>query len=239
MALNESGWSNQTIPQDELKWQILNISDDGVDLISSTPTSTRFVLQEDAGYNNGVTLLNSICEEQYSNLRMGIRARNLNMLDIEKLINDEGKNERDQYISDETKYGQIRSYTTKGDCPILYEQEKGSGINSTTVNNTGLGLSDNSELITEGGVAMILNNGLSATQTYYSLNSREKEFFDETVYNMLFNTDNYWLSSRSVNTKIDNISFIMRNVFNGKLSRRNYDGIWQAICNSIKWKNLP
>jgi len=180
-------------------------------------------LRDHEGYNNGVTLLNSICRAQYSNESMEIKARNLNILDIEILMNYKGKNQRDNYTSDGTKYGKTKQYTLKNwSYPILYEQERGVGIHATEVNKTGLGLSDNSELLLRVGSPAFEGN-IITTQTYYDLNGREKDFFDETVYNMLFKTNNYWISSRFTDNNSGNICLGIRNIYKEKLSRKLYE----------------
>ena len=56
--------SNQTIPQDTtLKWQIMNINDDGtIQLIAEKPTALTVYFGGALGYNNGVLLLNDLCK---------------------------------------------------------------------------------------------------------------------------------------------------------------------------------
>jgi len=60
--------SDQSIPQESLKWRIMNINADGtVELISAVPTATEVTFKGSLGYNNGVLVLNDICKKQYSN----------------------------------------------------------------------------------------------------------------------------------------------------------------------------
>ena len=83
--------ADQTISQEELKWQVLSINDDGtVDLVSSTSTIGTIEFQGALGYNNGVYLLNDICAKLYSNRSLGITARSMKVEDIEKHMTKEG-----------------------------------------------------------------------------------------------------------------------------------------------------
>jgi len=76
------------IPQDKnLKWRILSINESGtVDIISDTPTATAVYLQGSIGYNNGVYLLNDLCASLYSNSTLGVKARSINLMDIENKL---------------------------------------------------------------------------------------------------------------------------------------------------------
>ncbi len=62
-----SGYSsNQSITQDTtLKWKVLNIDKENktIDIVSATPTSNSVYLSGALGYNNGIYLLNDICEK--------------------------------------------------------------------------------------------------------------------------------------------------------------------------------
>jgi hypothetical protein len=94
-------YSDQTITQTTgLQWRVIGINDSGeLELICATPTSSGGVVFSGAtGYNNGVYLLNDMCEKLYSNTELGIKARSLTIEDIEKRFSDEGKAARDSYI---------------------------------------------------------------------------------------------------------------------------------------------
>ena len=77
-AITGSSSNTSTITQDSqyaeagtgMTWQILRIYANGsIDLIGS-PTSQSVYFQGATGYNNGVTVMNDICEELYSNERV-------------------------------------------------------------------------------------------------------------------------------------------------------------------------
>lgn len=73
-AVHSGYGSNQSITQEDLKWQIFSINDDGtIDLISENSTNQTFSLRETAvAYNNVVFLLNDMCNKLYSNKSLGI-----------------------------------------------------------------------------------------------------------------------------------------------------------------------
>ena len=79
--------SNQTIAQTTgLTWKVLNVDkeNDTVDIISTNPTSSTVTFANILGYNNGPYLMNEICKAQYSNKTLGVEARSINLLDMEK-----------------------------------------------------------------------------------------------------------------------------------------------------------
>lgn len=84
---SESGTSEQKVAKDAtLKWKILNIDEANgtVDIISENPTSSTVSFGGALGYHNGPYIMNKICEELYSNSTLNVKARNINLLDMEK-----------------------------------------------------------------------------------------------------------------------------------------------------------
>lgn len=126
---------NQEVNQEELKWRVLNINDDGtIDLISDKPSNGKFNLYGALGYNNGVTILNNLCELLYSNSQYETVARSINIEDVEKQMNDNAITDKESYLK--WALGDIRTKTydiQNSYYPCLYAKEKGSGINNTTV----------------------------------------------------------------------------------------------------------
>ena len=119
--------SNPTdgIPQTSgLKWRILNIDETNgtVDLISENPTGTKVYFQGVLGYNNGPYLMNEICKAQYSNKSLGVNARSINLLDMEKHLTAAGIAARNayKYNSDTAQYGTTKTYTSNTKYPSLY-----------------------------------------------------------------------------------------------------------------------
>ena len=135
-----SGNNVNTIIQDKLDWQVLRIYKDGsIDLIGS-PTSQTIHFYGANGYNNGVYIMNNICEELYSRPSAGIIARSINYEDLENWLTDAGKNIRDNNSS----FGTVKQYNQNNNnyYPVLYAKENGSGINTSTIKNDGIGISE-------------------------------------------------------------------------------------------------
>lgn len=201
---------DQTISQEKLNWQIMSINDDGtVDLVSSTPTSQDISLRGAIGYNNGVFLLNDISAKQYSNKELGVTARSINIKDIEKELNKDGIEARDNYVRVNTQYGNMRTYTgvdgvgSYSFYPNLYAEENGSGINTTVVKKDGIDSSNSyySSPSTENTAYSEAAGGLTVTQTHYTINYIDAEtcFDDKVFYNLIFkSTGESFVASRYV-----------------------------------------
>lgn len=186
-----SGYSNnQTIsqPLTKLNWRILSINDDGsIDLISETPTDMPVYFGGALGYNNGVYALNDICEKLFSNSYLKIKARSINVEDIEKQETPQGTTKRMEFDNGISKYGNTKTYT--GDVnyyPNLYAHQNGSGIDTITVKTDGISESDE----TTSGYTM------PTTETYSRANSAEGLTVSQTgYYNIDFNNENYGKAS--------------------------------------------
>lgn len=202
--------SNQTIRQTtDLQWQVLSVNYDGtVDLISKTTTDQEVYLGGVLGYNNGVFLMNDICKQLYSNSSLGIEARSINIEDIENKMNTAGITAKNAYIYAETKYGNTKTYGNVY-YPDLYIQENGSGINSTQIKTNGINQSDNGYSNPTTKTSSIANEGLTLTQTFYTLDNLSSYFDDTQVIQMLFTSksNNYWLASRYANCDSANALF--------------------------------
>ena len=112
LAESITGSSKNTadLTQDVLNWQVLNIYDDGsMDLIGST-TNQEVKFFGKSGYNNGVNVLNDICEKLYSKSSKGIKARSVNISDIENRLTEEGIKERTVYNNGYATYGDVKEY---------------------------------------------------------------------------------------------------------------------------------
>lgn len=98
--------SNQSISQETMKWQIMSVNEDGtVDLISETSTSQKVYLYGALGYNNGVYIINDICNKLYSNSGLNIYSRSIKNEDLEDKMNSYGKNKINNYQAEGTVYG--------------------------------------------------------------------------------------------------------------------------------------
>ena len=132
----ENGSGNQTIAQstETLKWRILNIDEANgtVDLVSAMPTSNTVGFGGILGYNNGPYIMDKICEALYSNNSRGIKARSIDLLDMEKHLTAAGIAARNAYTNSSSgkKYGTTKTYTEgNSKYPLLYDGQKGAGVN--------------------------------------------------------------------------------------------------------------
>lgn len=221
--------SNPTdgIPQTSgLKWRILNIDETNgtVDLISENPTGTNVYFGNILGYNNGPYLMNEICKAQYSNKSLGVNARSINLLDMEKHLTAAGIAARNAYkdSSDTAKYGTTKTYTSNTKYPSLYANQKGAGPNikeaeaskkitqpDTTKGNDPYEESKpiaTTEPTTDNTSGT--GNPLTVTQTYYYIPINDTNY--GTAYSILANGTLFWVAARCVNTGSDFAYFGLR-----------------------------
>ena len=216
-----SGYSsNQTIAQTTgLTWKVLNVDkeNDTVDIISTNPTSSTVIFANILGYNNGPYLMNEICKAQYSNKTLGVNARSINLLDMEKHLTADGIKARNayQYNSSTAKYGTTKTYPSNTKYPSLYANQKGAGPNITeaeaskkiTQPDTTKGNDpyEESKPIVPKGTTEPTNdstygtgNPLTVTQTYYYRPINDTNY--GTASSILANGTPFWVAARCVNT---------------------------------------
>ena len=210
-----SGSSNQTIAQTTgLTWKVLNVDkeNDTVDIISTNPTSSTVTFANILGYNNGPYLMNEICKAQYSNKTLGVNARSINLLDMEKHLTSPGITNRNayQYDSSTAKYGTTKTYTSNTKYPSLYANQKGAGPKVTATDastkiiqpktDAGNDPYEESKPIATTEPTTDNTSGtegpLTVTQTYYNI------IIDNTNYGtastVLANGTPFWVAARYV-----------------------------------------
>ena len=212
------------IPQTTgLKWRILNIDEANgtVDLISENPTGTSVYFSNILGYNNGPYLMNEICKAQYSNKSLGVNARSINLLDMEKHLTAAGIAARNGYTNGVQQYGKTKTYASNTKYPSLYAGQKGAGVNVAEANANTIAQPD----ITKGNdpyeeskpIATTepttdntsgTGNPLTVTQTYYNISINSTNYGD--AYKVLSNSTWYWEASRYVNTNSGDADFGLR-----------------------------
>ena len=213
------------IPQTTgLKWRILNIDEANgtVDLISENPTDTSVYFSGILGYNNGPYLMNEICKAQYSNKTLGVEARNINLLDMEKHLTAAGIAARNGYTNGVQQYGTTKTYTSNTKYPSLYAGQKGAGVNVAEANASIIAQPDISKgndpyeeskeiATTEPTTDSTYGteNPLTVTQTYYYIPINEPNYGD--AGSVLSNSTWYWVASRYVATDSDYAGFGLRN----------------------------
>ena len=225
-----SGYSNQTIAQTTgLTWKVLNVDkeNDTVDIISTNPTSSTVTFANILGYNNGPYLMNEICKAQYSNKTLGVNARSINLLDMEKHLTADGITARNayQYDSSTAKYGTTKTYPSNTKYPSLYANQKGAGPNITeaeaskkiTQPDTTKGNDpyEESKPIVPKGTTEPTNdstygtgNPLTVTLTYYYRPINDTNY--GTASSILANSTKFWVAARDVHTRSDYATFGLR-----------------------------
>ena len=201
-----SGSSDQTIAQTTgLTWKVLNVDkeNDTVDIISTNPTSSTVYFKNILGYNNGPYLMNEICKAQYSNKTLGVNARSINLLDMEKHLTAAGIAARNAYSSN-VKYGTTKTYTSNTKYPSLYANQKGAGpnVSSITPSDTTKGNDPYEEskpiATTEPTTDNTSGTGdpLTVTQTYYNIPINDTNY--GTASTVLANGTPFWVAARFV-----------------------------------------
>ena len=216
-----SGSSDQTIAQTTgLTWKVLNVDkeNDTVDIISTNPTSSTVYFKNILGYNNGPYLMNEICKAQYSNKTLGVEARSINLLDMEKHLTADGIKARNayQYNSSTAKYGTTKTYPSNTKYPSLYANQKGAGpnVSSITPSDTTKGNDPYEEskpiATTEPTTDNTSGTGnpLTVTQTYYNISIDNTNY--GTASTVLANGTPFWVAARYVNTYSSYANFGLR-----------------------------
>ena len=224
-----SGYSsNQTIAQTTgLTWKVLNVDkeNDTVDIISTNPTSSTVNFYNILGYNNGPYLMNEICKAQYSNKTLGVEARSINLLDMEKHLTTPGIAARNGYTGSSVQYGKTKTYTSNTKYPSLYANQKGAGPNITeaeaskkiTQPDTTKGNDPYEESkpivpkgTTEPTTSSTYGTGspLTVTQTYYNISIDNTNY--GTASTVLANNTYFWVAARCVSTSSSFAGFGLR-----------------------------
>jgi len=224
-----SGYSsNQTIAQTTgLTWKVLNVDkeNDTVDIISTNPTSSTVNFYNILGYNNGPYFMNEICKAQYSNKTLGVNARSINLLDMEKQLTAAGIKSRNEYnkgSSTYAQYGTTKTYTSNTKYPSLYANQKGAGPNITAADasakitqpktDAGNDPYEESKPIatTEPTTDNTSGTGnpLTVTQTYYNIAIDNTNY--GTASSILANSTPFWVAARYVDAFSGNAYFGLR-----------------------------
>lgn len=195
---------NVAMTQEPLTWRVFNINETQktVDLIGTT-TNQVVYLSGARGDNNGVYLLNDLCNYLYKNDNIGATARSLNIEDVQNKI--ENKNSYENFTNKAGVTYNASSpyhYATPNYVPLNWDK----GITGESDNKTLVSYTDEKEARIEN------KESTDLIQTYYDsgnipLSSSFKKAKtrlgedDYIYYNLLFNngTGKAWIASRFVN----------------------------------------
>lgn len=201
--------------------------------------SGNLALKGVLGYNNGVKILNDICEYCYSNASLGAKGRSINIDDIENVLDRGVWKPEDTYI---IPYGSNQKAYTYGEryqntenmyYPYIWQFEEYSKIVNTDEiieNNKGTGVNRNNQpedkyyiqTMQQAQVSINpirvcwekgLNSSLFINSEYYSLICKQE---DNTS-----NLNTYWLASRYFQSETDNNKeiFGLQRISNSKVDR--------------------
>ena len=225
LELKYSGYSsNQTIAQTTgLTWKVLNVDkeNDTVDIISTNPTSSTVYFKNILGYNNGPYLMNEICKAQYSNKTLGVNARSINLLDMEKHLTSPGITARNayQYDSSTAKYGTTKTYPSNTNYPSLYANQKGAGPNVSSITPSDITkgndpYEESKPIVPKGTTEPTTSSAsesgspLTVTQTFYYIPINDTNY--GTASTVLANGTPFWVAARYVDTNSSRAYFGLR-----------------------------
>ena len=172
-----------------LIWRVLDVDSGSgeIKLIPTNLSSMNLTVYGENGYNNMVKLLNDICNTLFPDEEKGVKARNINITDIEKIASNINELKGENYNTEKT-YSQA---TYPG--IISAESDESSQEKFVTGNRT------SNELVTK--------------QTYYQGQIQYKN----QNYSNIIPTGTYWLSSRAVQNGTSTADFYGRIItVNGK-----------------------
>lgn len=196
-----SGTTDNTydkIVQDKnLKWKVLDIYKGKIRLISENSTSSSIKLQSYDGYNNGVYLIDEICNTLYSSSKG--KSQNLKIEDIERHLNS--KYTEDASSDSSVEYGNMQEYNNDISYPNIYPEEKGCKAINDSENTGSLDISEQTrkQLI----LGKISRTRRMIARQDYRDKLIDSDYFTNKQYYKLFirlisDYPNYWLSSRCV-----------------------------------------
>lgn len=203
--------SDQTVTAETInRWRILSVDRENgtVELLANTSTSQKVTLAGAQGYNNGVYLLNDLCNKLYGNSTFGATARNINEYDlVSKLASESTYKNYINTRADNSTYtfGEVISYTEHGAYPSQFTND-----NSDTDNYI-KALSKSRELIESGNATGGgYSSPISAKTADYTIEEWNPYFYDYADGNsitrdIIFYDDeshtlDFWLASRYVST---------------------------------------
>ena len=107
--------SNPVFKTDTFSWRIWDTGEKTGELIliADGVTSQQLTLTGALGYNNGVGIMNDICNACYSNSTLGATSRNPNIEDIENVLNISAWNPRTYAYNGYKTYTDSKRYTSR------------------------------------------------------------------------------------------------------------------------------
>lgn len=210
-----------------LKWRIFKVESNNLYLISDIPTTSaaggfsgntgKLQLYSFEGYNNGVKLLNDMCNACYSNSSYSeISVRSLNLADIENITTYDYTSFTNGYGY---KYGAKKSYSSGSAPNIWYTHDINDQIGLRNIQDRWF------SAYASGYGVNISNIMQTRWQKYYSEENSSSEWINPKYYELLMSPTNdnnfyptYYLSSRFIDLLGDRCSFGSQCVYNGSVN---------------------
>lgn len=140
-------------------WKVIDVNkqNNQIKIIPTTLNSNTVTLKGANGFNNGVKILNDICNTLFSNIEYNTTARNINIEDLEKIISNT-KELRSSSYGTEKKYTSLMY-------PNVLNDEKDISIQKNFFNGTKT------------------SENISLIQTYYTGNMEYKDNYKTIIPN--------------------------------------------------------
>lgn len=160
----ENSGTNQVQNIEEIEnttsiWKVIDVNkqNNQIKIIPTTLNSNTVTLKGANGFNNGVKILNDICNTLFSNIEYNTTARNINIEDLEKIISNT-KELRSSSYGTEKKYTSLMY-------PNVLNDEKDISIQKNFFNGTKT------------------SENISIIQTYYTGNMEYKDNYKTIIPN--------------------------------------------------------
>ena len=212
-----------------LKWRILDASDNTLTLISDTTANTPFTLEGANGYNNGVLLLNNACKSMYSNNSLGATGRSLNIDDIEKHMSYD----KNTYSDEVGKYGNEYLASSLNNYPNIFSEEKTGAPGG--IYGSKYGLSEQEKYVTGVSSKTILKG----KYTFYKFTMDENTMSNLLYVELFYGDKCIWLASRSVYLNSAGAAFCIFDIYHEdigihRLPLYNSNGGYTYASNAIR-----
>ena len=130
--------SNGIFTTDSFSWRIWDTGEETgkLILIADGVTSQQLYLTGALGYNNGVGIMNDICNSCYSNSTLGATSRNLNIEDIEAVLNISYWNPRTYDYNGYKTYTDSYNSKTYKNYPYIWQYEEYANISGVSASDS-------------------------------------------------------------------------------------------------------
>lgn len=215
----------------DLTWRVLNknTTDGTIDLISGKSVDSIYLCGV-AGYNNGVYLLNDMCETLYGNASINATARSINILDFKNKLSQIGLAKIENYKQELSNgeytdiYGSTENYSNFKYYPLQWYNDtqdtdtdvdkissKKRNLIPGTTQSIAYDISSSDLTITANYWALNINNNLSdedfKTETEFTDNAGTNIYRQLLFQGDQFDALNSWVASRCVRNTSDTTNY--------------------------------